>query len=147
MKSFNSINWAYLPRPATDGTGGFETLEEALQVMNTIPISELRQSFQVAFGELLELVEKTIRVKQLKNRSMTGPVFAEYLRQAVKCINASEIRDTKETFPDEYMELDETPQASSPPNLSNTGSESHGGKRKGDGDDSDQKKHKEKSNR
>jgi hypothetical protein len=92
------MNCEYLPTPASDGTGGFDTVEEALQAIHTIRFPELRRPFQHAFKQLIELVEHTIRVKKVKGRSMTGPVFAEFLQLAVDCINASEIIYLNQVF-------------------------------------------------
>jgi hypothetical protein len=92
------MNCVYLPSPASDGTGGYETVEEALQTIHTIPFSELRRPFQTAFDKFSYLVEDTVRLKQVKGRSMTGPVFAEFLQLTVDCINSSKIIYLQQAF-------------------------------------------------
>ena len=95
--AFRTIDCEYLPCPVSDGTNNM-TLEEALQNMDSIDWSQLREPFRKRMTELCNNIKERIRPKRINSAHVTGRVFAAYIKEIVKQLNLNETIYLTESF-------------------------------------------------
>jgi hypothetical protein len=87
--SFRTMDCYYLPCPVSDGTDG-KTLEDALQTMDKIEWTKLRQPFREGMDNLCKKIKDCIRPKRIDSISVNGKIFAGYIKEIVENINSNE---------------------------------------------------------
>ena len=95
--AFRTMNCEYLPCPVSDGTNNM-ALEEALQCMDSIDWSELREPFRKGMTELCKSIKEKIRPKRINSAFVTGRVFAAYIKEIVQKLNLNETIYLTESF-------------------------------------------------
>jgi hypothetical protein len=95
--AFNKIDCQYLPCPVSDGTNDMN-LEEALQNMENIEWSQLRQPFRIELTNLLNNIRDQIKPKIINSTAVNGRLFATYIKEIVNKLNLNENIYINDTF-------------------------------------------------
>ena len=96
--AFRTMDCQYLPCPVTDGTNGM-MVGDALQNMDKIEWSKLREPFRVAINNICESIKNKIQPKKInKLTAVNGRVFAAYIKEIVNHLNLNETIYLTDTF-------------------------------------------------